>query len=151
MISMNKSNFFNNLKSNGLKSTQHRIDILNIIEKSSQPIAADQIFEEMQKRGITINLSTVYRTLDTLCNKNLLTKLNIDGDNRTLFEFNRMLHTHHLVCLRCKKILAINSCPLEGYEKDLEKKTDYVIAGHKLNVYGYCPECRNKQVAEELI
>jgi len=140
---MNKSDFSNNLKSNGLKSTQHRIDILNIIEKSSQPIAAEQIFQEMLIRGITINLSTVYRTLYTLCDKNLITKLNIDGDNRTLFEFNRMLHTHHLVCLGCKKILAIDRCPLEGYEKVLAKETDYVIAGHKLDVYGYCPECRN--------
>ena len=42
---MNKSDFSENLKSNGLKSTQHRIDILNIIEKSSQPIAAEKIFQ----------------------------------------------------------------------------------------------------------
>lgn len=145
---MNKSDFSENLKSNGLKSTQHRIDILNIIEKSSQPIAADQIFEEMKKRGITINLSTVYRTLDTLCDKNLLTKLNIDGDNRTLFEFNRMLHTHHLVCLGCKKILAIGRCPLENYEKALAKETNYAIAGHKFDIYGYCPACRQNGQAE---
>ena len=145
---MNKSDFSNNVKIKGLKSTQHRINILNIIEKSSQPIAADQIFQEMQKRGITINLSTVYRTLDTLYDKNLITKLNIDGDNRTLFEFNRMLHTHHLVCLGCKKITVIGRCPLIDYEKNLAKETNYAIAGHKFDIYGYCPACRQNGQAE---
>ncbi len=142
---MNKSDYSNNLKTNGLKSTQHRIDILKILGKIKQPIAADELFEKMQERDISINLSTVYRILDTLCDKNLLTRINIYGENRTLFEFNRMRHTHHLICLGCKRILAIDCCPLEGYEEALEKETDYVIAGYKLEIYGYCPECRNKQ------
>lgn len=142
---MNKLKFSDNLKMNGLRSTKHRIDILAILEKSSQPIAAEQLFQDMQKRDISINLSTVYRTLDILCDKNLLNKLNIVGDNRTLFEYNRMIHTHHLICLGCKKIITIDSCPLKGYEKALAKETNYVIAGHKLDIYGYCPECQNKK------
>ncbi|NCC87521.1 MAG: transcriptional repressor [Clostridia bacterium] len=147
---MNKSNFSDNLKTNGLKITKHRIEILDILEKSNQPIAAEQLFQEMQEKNISINLSTVYRTLDILCDKNLLTKINIDDSNKTLYEINRMLHTHHLICLVCKKILTINGCPLEGYENSLAKETNYTIAGHKLDIYGYCPECRNKQLAGEL-
>ncbi len=142
---MNKTDFSNDLKRNGLKNTKHRTVILDILEKSSQPIATEQIFHEMIKMNISINLSTVYRTVEILFDKNLVTKLSIDGDNRTLFEFNRMLHTHHLVCLGCKKILAIDRCPLEGYEKALAKETNYAIARHKLDIYGYCPECRDKQ------
>lgn len=87
-------------------------------------------------------MSTVYRTLETLAAKNIVTKLNIAGDSRALFEYNRMVHRHYLVCLGCKKILGIESCPLERYEKYIAKRTDYSIAGHKLDIYGYCPECR---------
>ncbi len=76
--------------------------------------------------------------------KNLAVKLNIAGDGRTLFEFNRMVHKHYLVCLGCKRIVAINGCPLEDYEKTLAKETNYSIEGHKLDIYGYCPECREK-------
>lgn len=144
---MSKMDFSGNLKINGLKSTKHRVDILDILEKSRQPIAADQIYQELQKSDISINLSTVYRTLEKLCDKNLLKKFIIDGENRTLFEMNRMLHTHHLVCVGCKRILAIDHCPLEGYEEALSKETNYAIAGHKLDIYGYCPECRKKQPA----
>jgi len=141
---MNKSDFADNLKINGLKSTKHRIAILDILKKSSQPISTEKIFQEMQKIKIAINLSTVYRTLEILSEKNLIIKLNFIGDNKTLFEMNHMIHTHHLICLGCKKILAINRCPLEGYEKALEIETNYSIAGHKLDIYGYCPDCRNK-------
>lgn len=147
VITMNESDFSNNLKLNGLKSTKHRLAILDILEKNSQPVSAEQLYMEMQKRDIAINLSTVYRILDTLCAKNLVIRLNIEGDNRTLFDFNRMVHQHHLICLECKKILAINRCPLEGYEKALAKETNYAIAGHKLDIYGYCPECQNKHTA----
>ncbi|MPM55173.1 Transcriptional regulator PerR [bioreactor metagenome] len=101
----------------------------------------------MKEMNITVDLSTVYRTLDTLCDKSLVKKINIDSDSRALYEYNRMLHTHYLVCLGCKKITAIKGCPLEDYEKNLAIETDYTIAGHKLDIYGYCPKCRNARSA----
>lgn len=142
---MGKLNLSNSLKVNGLKSTKHRINILGILEKSKQPITAKQIFKEMYTNDMSINLSTIYRVLEVLCEKKLITKLNFEGDNRALFEFNSKLHKHHLICLGCKKISVIYSCPLEGYEKTLEKETGYTILGHKLDVYGYCPKCRKKK------
>lgn len=145
---MNKTDFNIELKKNGLKNTKHRSAILNILDMSCQPIAAEQIFHETMKMNLSINLSTVYRTLEILSDKNLVTKLIIDGDNRTLFEINHMLHKHHLICLGCKKILAVEHCPLEDYEIILAKETNYTIAGHKLDIYGYCPECRDKRPTE---
>lgn len=139
---MNKTDLGNDLKRNGLKNTKHRTVILNILEKSSQPIATEQIFHEMMGMNISINLSTVYRNLEIIFEKNLVIKLSIDSDNRTLFEFNHLLHRHHLICLGCKKILAIYHCPLENYEEILAKETNYTIAGHKLDIYGYCPNCQ---------
>ncbi len=132
------------IKLSGLRNTKSRTAILDILEQSSQPISAEQVFLKLKEKKITANLSTVYRTLDALSDKNLATKLSITGDNRTLYEFNRMVHRHYLVCLGCKKIMAIDSCPLEDYEKALEKETNYLISGHKLDIYGYCPECREK-------
>lgn len=128
----------------GLRNTKSRSAILDVLAQSAQPISAEQIFFDLKEKNITANLSTVYRTLDALVDKNLATKLSITGDNRTLYELNRMVHRHYLVCLGCKKILAIDSCPLKGYEKTLAEKTNYLISGHKLDVYGYCPKCRGK-------
>ena len=132
------------IKLSGLRNTKSRSAILDVLERSAQPISAEQVFFELKEKNMTANISTVYRTLDALADKNLATKLNITGDNRTLYELNRMVHRHYLVCLGCKKIMAIDSCPLEDYEKSLAKETNYLISGHKLDIYGYCPECREK-------
>jgi Fur family ferric uptake transcriptional regulator len=71
------------------------------------------------------------------------------GDNRALFELNRMVHKHYLVCLECKKMKAIECCPIEDYEKSLAKQTDYLISGHRLDIYGYCPKCREKHLHDQ--
>jgi len=55
-----------------------------------------------------------------------------------------MVHRHYLICLGCKKIMPIDHCPLGDYEKSLAKKTNYLISGHRLDIYGYCPECKLK-------
>ncbi|AFA48021.1 Fur family transcriptional regulator [Acetobacterium woodii] len=139
---MKKPDIQENLKKKGLKSTKHRMAILDILVKKDHPIAAEQIFLEMQKMAISINLSTVYRNLEVLAEKNLVTKLALSGDDRYVYEYNRMIHRHYLICLGCKKILALEDCPIKGYEQQIESETDYQIVGHKLDLYGYCPSCR---------
>ena len=146
---MGKRDFSKELSTSGLKKTKHRTEILEILDKSNQPIPAEQVFLNMKEDGATINLSTVYRTLETLADRGLATKVKISGDNRALYELNRMVHKHYLICLECKKMKAIESCPLEGYEQSLAEQTDYLISGHRLDIYGYCPKCREKHSREQ--
>lgn len=148
MIVTKETNYGDDLARNGLKNTKKRTAILDILEQSDQPLAADQVFLELKKRGVPANLSTVYRILEVLSDKKLIVKLTIPGDSKTLFEYNRKVHRHYLICLGCKKIMAIGRCPLADYEKSLAKETNYAIAGHKLDIYGYCPECRAKDRPE---
>jgi Fur family ferric uptake transcriptional regulator len=143
------ADFSDDLARNGLKTTKHRTEILDILEGSDQPLAAEQIFLELKKRNISVNLSTVYRVLEVLADNNLTEKLTIPGDSRTLFEYNRMVHKHYLICLGCKKIIPIEHCPLKDFEKTLAKETNFTISGHKLDIYGYCPECKEKYVHKE--
>lgn len=142
MSMMGKMDFGKALSRSGLKNTKNRVAILEILEQSDQPIAAEQVFFELKKRENSANLSTVYRNLEVLSGKDLAVKLTIPGDSRTLFEYNHEEHKHHLVCLGCNRILAINRCPLGDYEQSLAKETNYFISGHKLDIYGYCPNCR---------
>jgi len=146
---LKKNNYIQtSLKNNGLKNTKHRTAILNILEKTDQPIAVEQIFCELKSKNISINLSTVYRILEALTDKDIVTKITITGDSRALYECNKMIHRHYLVCTQCKKIIDINHCPLEAYEKAIEKETNFKISGHKLDIYGFCPECQKTDSQE---
>jgi Fur family ferric uptake transcriptional regulator len=130
------------LKRSGLKNTKCRAAILDILEQSDQPVAADRLFHQLNEKNIMLSFSTVYRTLDALTDKKLVKKLTIAGEEKALFEYNRRGHRHYLICLGCRKNLAIEHCPLKGYEEILKKETDYAISGHKLDIYGYCPDCQ---------
>jgi Fur family ferric uptake transcriptional regulator len=122
---------------------------MEVLQKSDKPLSADQVFFELKKREIRVNLSTVYRVLETLADKNLAVKLSIPGDSRTLYGFKRVGDKHYLICLGCNKMIPLNRCPLGNYEEFLAKETNFTISGHKLDIYGYCPECREKYAHKE--
>ena len=135
----------NELKQSGLKNTKHRNDVFELIKKSEQPVSAEYIFSELNKNNCPINLSTVYRILDTLCLSDLVTKVSIDTENKNLYEYNCVAHRHYMVCLGCDKILTVKNCPLHDYEKQLIDETEFIITCHKLVMYGYCPQCKRQQ------
>ncbi|NCB52606.1 MAG: transcriptional repressor [Clostridia bacterium] len=141
---MGKTDLAEDLARGGLKSTKPRMAILSILEQSRRPLNAEQVFMELKSKGTAVNLSTVYRTLEAFSDKGIAVKLDMLGDPRAFFEYNDMRHKHYLICLGCKKIQALGGCPLGDYEKVLEEETNYSISGHKLILFGYCPECRSK-------
>lgn len=144
-----KPEYEEKLKKSGLKSTKSRKAIIDVLVNSNQPMAAEQIFLALKENSININLSTVYRTLESLENIDLVTKISIMDDDRMLFEYNKMGHRHYLICLGCKKIITIQNCPLGAYEKKLESETSFAILGHKLYLYGYCRECQDSQMSNK--
>ena len=133
------------LKQGGLKSTRYRRAILDILAESARPLSAEDVFLRLKELSYAANLSTVYRALETFAHKNLVEKLVIAGENKALFGLGRAEHAHHLICLECRSILAVEHCPLGQYEETLAKETAFEIAGHNLDIYGYCPKCRSKK------
>ena len=128
-----------------LKNTKHRNLIIDILKKSQVPLTTESIFLMLKNVDTSISFSTVYRILDVFVSKGIAAKANIGDDNKAMFELNRMEHKHHLVCVGCKKMITIEGCPLDRYEKALEKETQFDITAHKLEIFGYCPACKDKE------
>jgi len=145
----NKTDHRADLRQKGLKNTKRRMAILEILEKQTQPVAAEQIFMELNRYDLSTSMSTVYRELDSLVNNNLALKIKINESNKALYEYNRMIHKHYLVCLGCKKMISLDMCPLKTYEEKLQEQTHFIITDHKLNIYGYCPECQAKGLPQK--
>ena len=133
----------------GLKNTKHRNSILEILSKCDVPVTAEDIYLNLKNHNVSISLSTVYRTLETLCSKGLVLKINISEDNKALFELNGMEHRHHLVCVVCKKMFSVEGCPLEEFEKAVQEKTGFNVMGHKLEIFGHCPNCFQKKICSK--
>jgi Fur family transcriptional regulator, ferric uptake regulator len=128
----------------GLKNTKHRNLIYDILRNAELPLTTESIYLMLKEVDTSISFSTVYRVLDVFASKGLVVKSGIGEDNRAAFELNRMEHRHHLICVGCRKMIAIEGCPLELFEKSLENKTHFDITAHKLEIFGYCPNCKGK-------
>jgi Fur family ferric uptake transcriptional regulator len=103
-----------------LKNTKHRASILEVMQKSEKPLTAEQVFLELKEKDPSEYFNCL-QNAGNLEEKELITKLNIAGENRTMFG-TTVNCTGILGLPRMQKILAINGCPLERYEKPLRKK-----------------------------
>ena len=135
------TNYTEILKREGMKSTRHRNAILLFLEQSEQPITAEELYISLREKTASINLSTVYRTLDIFVSKNLVLKSTMD-DGKARYELNHHEHKHHLFCVGCHKVISIEDCPMGELQEILKKKIDFDVTGHKLEIYGYCHNCK---------
>lgn len=129
------------LSGKGIKSTKQRLAVIGELTASASPLTADEIYLKIRDCCDSLSLSTVYRILDILCKKDVVTRSGLMEGGKALFEITPEVHRHNLICLKCHKITPLADCPLSEYESDIEKSTGYHIASHKLEVYGICPEC----------
>ncbi len=128
----------------GIKNTKQRNILLDIL-KEKEPLTAEEIFIKARKKDKNINLSTIYRTINIFVSKGIATKLNIERENKSMFQLNTMDHQHYIRCISCNKKISIDDCPIKGYKYFLEESTDFHIIGHNLEIYGYCPKCKDKK------
>ncbi len=129
----------NILKSADLKTTKRRIAILLVLEKSSVPMTAEDIYSFVVK-DVNMSLSTTYRILGTLSEKGILLK-NLSQDGKTYYQTNNHQHKHQLVCTLCNETIPIDNCPLTKLEENLIEQTGFTITGHSLEFSGICPKC----------
>ncbi len=133
----------NILKKNGLRITENRKVILDILEAKHEPKTADEIYLQARLQH-ELNFSTVYRVLSVLTEKNIILK-SVGGDGKAYYQINSHNHSHYLVCSECRKRVPIEDCPLDAIGEKLVEKTGFHITGHNLEFIGECPECIRKK------
>lgn len=126
----------------GIKKTKQRFSILDILSQTQRVMTAEEIYLQLNKQGIGINLSTVYRILELFLAKGLVEKTILPGNNKGVFALKHIKHNHHLICLKCKKTILLADCPLAEFEHHVEQQTEFNIVNHNLELYGYCKNCR---------
>lgn len=129
-------------RENGIRVTAGRISILNIIEGSEKGLSAENIYDECKKKNNNLNLSTVYRTLELLEEKDVIKKISIDGPS--LYILKRENHKHILECDVCHKCVEI-PCPMEEIEEAIKAKVGFSLTQHKLELNGICDQCKKNK------
>ncbi len=132
----------------GLKKTKQRQCVLSVLEQAKKPLSAMEIGSLIEKEDGSIWLSTVYRVLELFVKENVAVKTVLSDSEKAFYELNRNEHKHYAVCLNCHKVVTIGACPLEGLAPE-HMHDDFQITGHKLEIYGYCKDCKEKDGLEK--
>lgn len=155
-MNINIDRYKNILQSEGYKLTNQRNAILNaFVENHSGHYSSEEIFNIVSKDYPDIGIATVYRTLQLFEKINIVHKVNFD-DGFSRFELNlgpEDNHHHHLICLKCGKILEIRQDLLKSIDgameerglytvvDHIEKEGLFTIVDHNVKFYGYCNDC----------
>ena len=130
------------LKHAGIKPTRHRLSVLRVLRDAPCPLSAEQVYMALRQRGVQINLSSVYRALELLQQRAVLTRMSPPDDSRALYAPASAEHRHNLICSQCHRTVALPGCPLGGYESDIAREMDFDVTGHRLEIFGVCRDCR---------
>lgn len=122
-----------------MRMTQQRKMILNLLSQSPQPKSAEMILSELPEN--TMNLSTVYRSLDTFFDQGMISKSTMK--NTAFYYINQKDHHHYMICMGCQKMYEID-CHLDHIADQIAKEHHFKITHHDMTVYGYCEDCQRQ-------
>ena len=125
----------------GLRITNQRALILEIIRRGQGHLDADEVYRQARERQPRLSLSTVYRTLRMFKKLGLVEEVHFD-DAHHRYEVKPPSEHHHLVCLGCGKVIEFRY-PLTRYVKrNVPEAKDFDIVDTEIRMTGYCLRCR---------
>ena len=117
--------------------------VLDMIEKSNQPMKAYSILFNVQKKGIKAPLQ-VYRALDKLVEIGKIHK--IESRNAFIACQNSSCQvakaTAFSICEMCEKVTEISSSSLSKYLASFKDKDGMKYSKYNLEFFGLCKKCR---------
>ena len=154
-MSISKEQFRQMLKEKGLKVTNQRLLVLEVLaENRDRHMTAEDIYEMVKEDYPEIGLATIYRTVQLLLEMQLVDRINLD-DGCARYEIGELFlgeakhHHHHLICKTCGKVLPFKDDLLEELEGHIEEATGFHVLDHELKFYGQCKECLERQNSTE--
>ncbi len=123
--------------------TKNQQIVLDLVEKSSEPLKAYTILFNVQKKGIKAPLQ-VYRALDKLVEIGKIHK--IESRNAFIACQNSSCQvskaTAFSICEICEKVTEISSAGLSKYLANFKDKDGMKYSKYNLEFFGLCKKCR---------
>jgi Fur family ferric uptake transcriptional regulator len=128
------------LRASGHRLTPQRELVLAAVETLSHA-TPDQVYAEVRRHSPSINLSTVYRTLELLDELGLIRHAHLSDRAPTYHSATEHEHAH-LVCRSCQKVISIGLDEMAEALGALVAAHDFAPDYGHLTVFGTCNDCR---------
>ncbi|NLY10933.1 MAG: transcriptional repressor [Firmicutes bacterium] len=125
------------------RNTKQREVILSVLREADCHPTADWIYQEVRKTMPNVSLGTIYRNLKALTEAGLALELSY-GSTYSRFDGNPETH-YHFVCEDCGKVVDLEIDVAKELEEKVAKGIGAKVHDHRLEFYGVCSECLQKE------
>jgi Fur family peroxide stress response transcriptional regulator len=139
--------FINALKQAGYRITAQRRAICDYLANTQSHPTPYQVYAEIAREHPEISRATIYNTLNTLQELGAIVEIGF-GVGHTHYETNSGPHIN-LICLRCHQIVDYRGAlPIDEVQASMIRETDFQPIAFKVEVIGFCAECRERKKTE---
>lgn len=133
--------FIQQLRARGFRLTPQREMVLSVLHDVEGLVTAEEIYARVQRRSSSVDISTVYRTLDLLQEFNLVSSVD-PGDGQRRYEFLGLHGAHlHLVCQACGQVSGVELEVAQPFIERLQAACGFQATLDHLSIPGLCPAC----------
>ncbi len=133
--------FFRQLREQGFRLTPQREMVLSVLHEVEDFATAEEIYEQVSAITSSVDISTVYRTLELLQDFHMVASVD-PGDGQRRYELLGLHGQHlHLVCRSCGKIIGVESEAIEPFATRMKEQHGFEVDVEHLSVAGLCPAC----------
>ena len=127
------------------KLTSNQQTVLDLLERSKEPLKAYAILFDIQNKGIKSPLQ-VYRALDKLIEMGKVHKIESKNSYIACDNANctSQTSTSFLICEICDKVTELKKNNLSRYFLKQSEESNFKYTKHNLEIYGACKTCKNK-------
>lgn len=127
------------LRASGHRLTPQRELVLAAVEKMRHA-TPDEVYAEVRRHSESINLSTVYRTLELLDDLGLIHHAHLSDRAPTYHSAGEHEHVH-MICRACHKVISIDRAAAEGALRGLAAEHGFAPDYGHLAIFGICRDC----------
>lgn len=129
------------LRQRGLRITPQREMIIQIIAHSDTHLTAEQIYAQVCQRTHTINLATIYRTLELLVETGAISRVDL-GQGQVSYAARHHGRHIHLVCRCCGVVIDASQALLETLDAQLRSQYNFTPDLQHISIPGVCAACQ---------
>lgn len=129
----------------GPRSTRQRTAVYSVLQELSSFISAKDLHHELSERHLSVGLTTVYRTLQSLADVGAVDVLHMATGESLYRSCESDAHHHHLVCTGCGRTEEIDGGPVEDWARTVANSHGYQLTGHEAEIFGLCEGCKDDE------
>jgi len=137
--------FFKKLHERGFRLTPQREMVLSVMHHMDEFATADEIYHRVSALSSSVDISTVYRTLDLLEGFQMVSCLE-PGDGQRVYKLLTVHGLHmHLICSACGQVIGADLDLARPLAVHLREQYGFEADLNRLSVPGLCQECQARQ------